>query len=61
MTRRELASLAVHQPLAIRLRNAKQPSDGSNGCNANRLLNAKLDVLQVYYCHLQQHARKQHE
>jgi hypothetical protein len=26
------------EPLAINLRNTKQPSDGSNGCSANSLL-----------------------
>ena len=30
--------LAINQPLAISLRNAKQPSDGSSGCSANSLI-----------------------
>jgi hypothetical protein len=37
ITYHELGSLAIHQPLAISLRNADQPSDGSNGCSANNL------------------------
>jgi hypothetical protein len=28
----------IHQPFAISLRNAKEPSDGSNGCIASRLI-----------------------
>jgi hypothetical protein len=37
ITYHELSSSAIHQPLAISLRNANQPSDGSNGCSANNL------------------------
>ena len=37
--------LAINQPLAISLRNAKQPSDGSSGCSANSL----IQVLGVHW------------
>jgi hypothetical protein len=39
--------LKPFEPLAISLRNAKQPSDGSNGCIANSLF--KYDGVRTIY------------
>jgi hypothetical protein len=44
ITHQEFGRSAIHQPLAISLRNAKQPSDGSNGCSANRLIFSKCSL-----------------